>query len=328
MDQGTHKEDIFRIGSFTKFNELSLEIFRYQYHSNEIYRNYVDGIGTDISKVDCYTEIPFLPIDFFKTHQVYCEGQPEKYFCSSGTSGRNTSKHWFRDADLYEKSFSTAFEMFYGNPEQYVILALLPSYLEKSDSSLVYMIEHLIKSSRKKESGFYLYNHQDLMNRLLDNENAGIKTFLFGVTFALLDFAEGVHTPLKHTIIMETGGMKGRREELIREEVHQRLCDAFGVKSIHSEYGMTELFSQAYSKGSGYFRCPPWMKVLIRDTNDPFTLVSGGKTGGINIVDLANIHSCSFIATQDLGRIAGNGIFEVLGRFDYSDVRGCNLMVG
>lgn len=326
MDQDTVKQNIFKIRSNRDFNEISLEIFHYQYNNNIVYKKYIDEIGFELSKAECYTDIPFLPVDFFKSHVVYCGEKPGRCFSSSGTTGQETSRHWFDTTEMYENSFTGAFEIFYGDPEQYEILALLPSYLERSGSSLVFMMDHLIRKTRNKNSGFYLKNHDALIKRLLENENSGVKTFLLGVTFALLDLSEEIQTTLKHTIVMETGGMKGRRQELTRQEVHQKLCHAFGVNSIHSEYGMTELFSQAYSKGSGYFTCPPWMKILIRDPNDPFSLFSEGKTGGINVIDLANIKSCSFIATQDLGRIPGKGLFEVSGRFDYSDVRGCNLM--
>jgi len=327
MNPESFSSKIFNIRSQKEFNGFALELFHYQVNNNKVYHQYVKGIGVDPGKIECYTDIPFLPIEFFKTHGVYCGAKPEKYFASSGTTGSVESRHWYSDTRVYESSFVNTFEWFYGSPEQYEILALLPSYLERSGSSLVFMVNRLAELSKKPGSGFYLYDHDSLIKRILFNESSGIKTLLIGVTFALIDLSEKIKTTLKHTLIMETGGMKGRREELTRQEVHEILGDAFGVHAIHSEYGMTELFSQAYSKGSGYFTCPLWMKVLIRDINDPLALISENHTGGINIIDLANIGSCAFIATQDLGKIPGKGIFEVLGRFDYSDVRGCNLMV-
>lgn len=248
-------------------------------------------------------------------------------FTSSGTTGAKTSQHVVTDISLYEKSFLKAFEHFYGPVSHYCILALLPAYLEREGSSLVYMVDSLITKSRHSNSGFYLNNLDDLKKQLMLLQKKGQKTLLIGVSFALLDLAETMRFPLKNTIVMETGGMKGRRREMIRSELHQILKNAFGVEQIHSEYGMTELLSQGYSKGHGIFNCPPWMKVLIRDTEDPLSIQKSGKNGGINIIDLANLNSCPFIATQDLGKVHPNGSFEVLGRFDHSDIRGCNLMV-
>jgi hypothetical protein len=237
------------------------------------------------------------------------------------------SKHLVTDVSWYDESFRRAFDLFYGDIKSYCVLALLPSYLEREGSSLIYMAEDLVKASGNPDSGFYLYNHADLYHQLKKQQQAKKPTLLIGVTFALLDFVEQYQLNFPELIVMETGGMKGRRKEMIREELHDKLCKRFGVRSIHSEYGMTELLSQAYSKGDGIFNCPPWMKIMTRDTNDPMSSLSGSQTGGINIIDLANINSCSFIATQDLGKVYADGSFEVLGRFDNSDIRGCNLLI-
>jgi hypothetical protein len=273
-------------------------------------------------------EIPFLPIQFFKSHRVLSSSEPiEKSFSSSGTTGNITGKHHITDISFYEKSFQKGFEQFYGNIEDYVILALLPSYLEREGSSLIYMVDALIKQSNHKESGFYLNNLSELNETLLKLESQGKQTLLIGVSFALLDFIETYSFKLNHTLVMETGGMKGRRKELVRSELHSILKQGFGVENIHSEYGMTELLSQAYSKGDGIFECPNWMKVFVRDPEDALTILDPEKTGGINVIDLANVNSCSFIATQDLGKINQDGTFEIVGRFDHSDIRGCNLMV-
>jgi Acyl-protein synthetase, LuxE len=273
-------------------------------------------------------QIPFLPIQFFKSHDVVSSTDSiQQTFTSSGTTGMITSKHLVTDISLYEESYRNAFSEFYGNIEDYAILALLPSYLEREGSSLIYMVNDLIERSNNSNSGFYLHNYHELTTKLSELDASGQNVLLIGVTYALLDLVETKKFNLKNTIIMETGGMKGKRKEMIREELHQMLCDGFGVNSIHSEYGMTELLSQAYSLGNGIFECPNWMSILIRDTEDALTYVENGKTGGINVIDLANINSCSFIATQDLGKKYLNNSFEVLGRFDNSDIRGCNLMV-
>ncbi|RZJ63680.1 MAG: acyl transferase, partial [Flavobacterium sp.] len=273
-------------------------------------------------------EIPFLPIQFFKSHEVLSSRDAvQETFTSSGTTGTATSRHLVTNLNYYEQSFRLAFSRFYGNIEDYAILALLPSYLEREGSSLIYMVEDLIQGSNNPDSGFYLNNYDELIQKLIALDSAGQNVLLIGVTYALLDLIEKQEFQLRNTIIMETGGMKGRRREMIREELHEALCKGFGVKKIHSEYGMTELLSQAYSLGDGIFECPPWMDILIRDTEDALAYVDGNKTGGINIIDLANINSCSFIATQDLGKKYPNHSFEVLGRFDNSDIRGCNLMV-
>ena len=322
------KKIIFNINDEDSFNKTSLEVFRFQYSNNRVYRDYVDALNKNPEIVLHYTEIPFIPISFFKTHQIISfKGKPETVFTSSGTTGKNTSSHFIKDLNMYEKSFLTGFEMFFGNPQKYVVLGLLPSYLERQGSSLIYMVNKLIELSGQKESGFYLNEYEELQKLLNELNRNNKKTILFGVTYALLDMAERFPVNFPELIIMETGGMKGRRKEMIREELHGILTKAFGVNKIFSEYGMTELLSQAYSKGTGLFETPPWMKVLIRDTEDPFNYLPQNKTGGINVIDLANIYSCSFIETQDLGKLHPDGKFEVLGRFDNSDVRGCNLLV-
>ena len=320
--------DIFTISSKKQFEKITLQVFRFQYENNLVYREFCDFLKTDVQKVKSLAQIPFLPIQFFKSHTVVSNENPiQKTFSSSGTSGLATSKHFVTDVSLYEESYRKGFSQFYGNIEDYVVLALLPSYLEREGSSLIYMVEDLIQMTNNPESGFYLHNHEELIEKLTRLDNSGQNVILIGVTYALLDLIEKHPFQLKNTIIMETGGMKGKRKEKIREELHERLCQGFGVKSIHSEYGMTELLSQAYSLGNGVFECPSWMQILIRDTEDALTYISEGKTGGINVIDLANIYSCSFIATQDLGKKNPNNSFEVLGRFDNSDIRGCNLMV-
>lgn len=319
---------IFNIHNFSDFEKLSLEIFQLQAKNNMVYGEFLNHLDIDISTVNNIHQIPFLPIQFFKTHKIVSSNEPtEQIFLSSGTIGNTQSKHFVNDLNIYKKSFRKGFEYFYGSITDYTVLALLPSYLEREDSSLVFMANDLIKKSGRPKSGFYLNNLAELYETLLELDKNNKKILLIGVSFALLDLTENFNIKLKNTIIMETGGMKGRRKELIREELHQILSEGFGVSEIHSEYGMTELLSQAYSKGKGVFDCPPWMKVLIRDTEDALTVLPLGKSGGINVIDLANIHSCSFIATQDLGISHNQGAFEVLGRFDDSDIRGCNLMV-
>ncbi|AWA28972.1 acyl transferase [Flavobacterium magnum] len=320
--------DIFTISSQKQFEKTALKVFRYQYENNGVYRQFCDLLNVNPQDVKSLTRIPFLPIQFFKTHDVVSTSDPiQETFTSSGTTGMATSRHLITDISLYETSYRNAFKAFYGNIEDYVILALLPSYLEREGSSLIYMVEDLIQRTNNPDSGFYLFNHEQLIDKLARLESGQQTTILIGVTYGLLDLLEKQSFSLNNTIIMETGGMKGRRKEMIREELHKVLCDGFGVRAIHSEYGMTELLSQAYSLGNGIFECPPWMQVMIRDTEDALTYVGNGKTGGINIIDLANINSCSFIATQDLGKKYPNSSFEVLGRFDHSDIRGCNLMV-
>lgn len=323
-----HTDRIFDITTMTAFEEMALTIFRMQYAENPVYREFCQYLDVSSADVLQLTDIPFLPIGFFKSKKIISkEKKSQIVFTSSGTTGSVTSKHLVSDIGVYEKSFRKAFAHFYGDISEYCVLALLPSYLEREGSSLIYMVDDLIIRSKHEKSGFYLDNLEGLKDQLIQLEASGTKTLLIGVSFALLDMAEKHPIKLHHTVIMETGGMKGRRKELIREELHQILKSGFGVSSIHSEYGMTELLSQAYSKGNGSFQTPPWMKIMIRDTEDPMTYLPTGKTGGMNIIDLANLNSCAFIATQDLGKVHSDGSFEILGRFDQSDVRGCNLMV-
>ncbi len=302
------------------FDTNMAEMWRFQVRNNLVLNQYYNSLK-QASPV-------FLPIQYFKTHQIVSgQFEAEKTFTSSGTTGPQTSRHCIKDLSLYTASFVKGFEYFYGPSEDYCFLCLLPSYLERDGSSLIYMADYFIGNSKYKQSAFFLDDFDSLKNTLIENEQKGIPTLLLGVTYALLDFAEFTSMQLKHTIVMETGGMKGRRQEMVREAVHEKLCKAFGVSEIHSEYGMTELLSQAYSKGNGRFACPPWMKILIRDTNDPFHLLVHEKSGGINVIDLANRDSCAFIETQDLGKTFNDGTFEVLGRFDHSDIRGCNLLI-
>lgn len=323
------QEKIFNIQSTESFNEIALDVFKYQFKNNRVYRSFCDLLYIHYSDVKKVEDIPFLPIEFFKKRNVVSnKNEIQQIFTSSGTTGSTTSKHLVTDLSWYEKSYLKGFEYFYGNIEDYTVLALLPNYLEREGSSLIYMVDDLIKRSNKKESGFYLHNINELAEKLIELDANGTKILLIGVSFALLDLVEMHQFNLKNTIVMETGGMKGKRKEIIREELHDILGNGFGVDKIHSEYGMTELLSQAYSKGNGVFECPPWMKILTRDTEDPLSININKKTGGLNIIDLANFNSCSFIATQDLGKIYHNHkTFEVLGRFNNSDIRGCNLMV-
>lgn len=322
------KEDVFNIQSEETFKDVTLKVFKHQFKNNRVYRSFCDLLYVHPSDVKEIEQIPFLPIQFFKSKKVLSSlVEVQETFTSSGTTGRVTSKHLVTDLSWYEKSYLKGFEHFYGNVENYVVLALLPNYLERKGSSLIYMVNDLIKRSKQPESGFYLNNLNELAERLVKLDSQGKKVLLIGVSFALLDLIEKHQFKLKNTIVMETGGMKGRRKELIRNELHKILTDGFGVDQIHSEYGMTELLSQGYSKGNGVFECPPWMKILTRDTEDALTIHQNGKSGGINVIDLANYNSCSFIATQDLGKTYRNGSFEVIGRFDNSDIRGCNLMV-
>ncbi|MEI6865210.1 acyl transferase [Flavicella sp.] len=320
--------DLFTKHTNASFDSLALQVFQYQAQNNNVYNKYISLLNINSDEVARIEDIPFLPIQFFKSQMVVSSGDPViKTFLSSGTTGVQQSKHLVTNLFMYEESYRKAFSHFYGDIEEYVILALLPSYLERDGSSLIYMVEDLIKRSNKSESGFYLNNLDELSQVLLKLEDHGKKVILIGVSFALLDLIEKHQFSLKNTIVMETGGMKGKRKEMIREELHAILKAGFGVDVIHSEYGMTELLSQAYSKGYGVFNCPPWMKILIRDTEAPLSLLPLGKTGGINVIDLANMNSCSFIATQDLGKVFENKSFEILGRFDNSDIRGCNLLI-
>lgn len=322
-------DKIFTIDTEVAFDSLALEIFNYQALENNVYSEYLKYLNVDSEKVNFVSEIPFLPIDFFKTHRIICgKDNPDLVFESSGTSGQETSKHMVRSKSLYESSFLKSFKSFYGNPEDLCILALLPSYLERGNSSLVYMMDQLIKMSAHADSGFYLNNLEDLSKILQKRNLDSHPSLLLGVSFALLDLAENYPMPLSGSIkIMETGGMKGRRKELIRQELHSILKKAFQLHGIHSEYGMTEILSQAYAGIDQKFHSPPWMKILIRDPYDPLTILPAGQSGAINVIDLANIYSCSFIATGDLGRLNEDSSFEISGRMDTAEIRGCNLMV-
>ena len=306
------------------FEKRALRLFKEQSQKCLPYNQYLKLLKTDVESISSLAEIPFLPIQFFKTHSIIAKGKkPAIRFSSSGTTGMERSQHLVADLSLYEYSFRTAFELFYGDIEKYRFIALLPSYLEREGSSLIYMCEDLIKRSKHPQSGFYLNNLDELSEIIKEDK----PTILLGVTYALLDLAKLGPFQLNNTIIMETGGMKGKRKEMLKDELHQTLSNAYGVDLIHSEYGMTELLSQAYSKGNGRFSTSHWMRVFSRDIEDPFSLTNNEKTGGLNIIDLANIHSCAFIATQDLGRVYTDQTFEVLGRFEQSDIRGCNLLV-
>ena len=321
-------ERIFSISNSQDFDQAALEVFNFQAANCPIYSDFVMNLGIHPDKVKFVYDIPYLPIEFFKTHTILSNQEKiEITFSSSGTTGSVQSKHHVTDSSLYRDSYLKAFNIFYGDISDYAILALLPSYQERNGSSLIYMVDDLIQQSQNEKSGYFLYDHHELEEALLELKSTKTRTLLIGVTYALLDFAESHSLEFPELIVMETGGMKGKRKEMIREELHKVLCDGFGVPSIHSEYGMTELLSQGYSKGAGIFHCPPWMRISVRDTNDPLQLLQTGQAGGINVLDLANINSCSFIATQDLGKILPDGTFEILGRFDNSYIRGCNLLV-
>lgn len=321
-------KQIFSIQSEEDFQNVALEVFRYQAQENEVYKNFLNFLNVDYSTVKHTNEIPFLPIQFFKKYNLISGNRAvEKVFTSSGTTGMSTSKHLVTDLALYHYSLEKCFEQFYGPLSDYTIFALLPSYLERTGSSLIDMVEYWIEKSGSDKSGFYLYNHDELYENLIAHEKTSKKAILIGVSFALLDFVENYNMKLKHTIVMETGGMKGRKKEITREELHTILKDGFGTNEIHSEYGMTELLSQGYSRGDLTFKSPNWMRIMIRETEDPLSYVEQGKTGGVNVIDLANYNSISFIATDDLGKKVATNQFEILGRFDHSDVRGCNLMV-
>tara|TARA_R110002167_G_scaffold261316_3_gene467783 strand:+ start:170 stop:1150 length:981 start_codon:yes stop_codon:yes gene_type:complete len=321
-------QDIFSIRSEAEFEAAALEVYSFQYRNNAVYRSFCDYLRTPGTRIEQITDIPFLPIEFFKSKKIISKDRnPEVQFTSSGTTGNITSTHFVADVQLYRASYRKGFEHFYGSISDYCILALLPSYLEREGSSLIYMVDDLIKKSGHPSSGFYLDTMDTLAETLVKLDKAETKILLIGVSFALLDLLDSHQFRLKNTIVMETGGMKGRRKEMIREALHAMISQGFGVPLIHSEYGMTELLSQAYSKGNGIFKTPPWMKVVVRDTEDPLSAQAFGKTGGVNVIDLANLHSCAFIATQDLGKGYKDGSFEILGRFDHSDIRGCNLMV-
>lgn len=315
-------KSIFSIATQADFDRMTLEVFRFQAEACAPYREYLELLGVDPAAVECPKQIPFLPIELFKSHRVYCgSNPPQQIFTSSSTTGQTPSRHYVADLRIYEEAFTRSFELFYGPAEQTAIYALLPNYLEREGSSLIYMVEGLI---RRGGGGFYLYDHDALLR---DMEAHQGKKILLGVSYALWDLAEEQRGALHDVIVMETGGMKGRREELPREEFHRLLCDAFGVQSIHSEYGMAELMSQAYSDGNGIFRTSPWMRICVRDLNDPFRLLPNGATGGVNLIDLANLYSCSFLQTQDLGKLYDDGSFRILGRISGSEIRGCNLLV-
>lgn len=322
------KNKVFKIDSESSFNQVALAIFKWQSSMNKTYVDYLRFLRVNPNTIQHYTDIPFLPIQFFKSKKITTgEFNPETLFTSSGTTGNQTSIHYVKDLAIYQSSFTQGFERFYGSIKEYCFLALLPNYLERTGSSLVYMADIFVTKTKQNGSGFYLYEHAELYNKLEELKSKGQKTCLIGVSFALLDFIESYSIDWPELIVMETGGMKGRKKEITRTDLHYLLKKGFGVSAIHSEYGMTELLSQAYAKKDGYFSAPPWMKFLLRDTTDPLSYIKHGKTGGINVIDLANIHSCSFIATDDLGKQLANDSIEVLGRFDNSDVRGCNLML-
>lgn len=321
-------EAIFSIDNPIVFEDLALRVFQYQAQHVPVYSEFINYLSINPVSVERLEDIPFLPIDFFKSHEVCISNNKEHatVFSSSGTTGSVQSRHLVTNIHLYEQSFKKAFELFYGNIEHYIVIGLLPSYLERSGSSLIYMCDQLIKESNDERSGFYLQDFEKIKNIIIENDGFK-KVLLIGVTYALLDFAEQFPFEMENCIVMETGGMKGKRKEMLREEVHQTLCEAFHLPCIHSEYGMTELLSQAYSNGKGIFRTPPWMKIMIRETQDPFSYQKFERSGGINIIDLANLYSCSFIASQDLGKKYADERFEVIGRFDNADIRGCNLLV-
>ena len=328
MNRDFHQA-VFSVKTDDHFNTLTLDIFRYQAANNMIYKEFINALGVTSEAVHSISEIPFLPVSFFKEHKIITgSDKAETVFESSGTSGKNTSRHYVSDPGVYEKSFTQAFKYFFGEPSEYMFASLLPSYSERGNSSLIYMMNKLIQLSKYSESGFFNNEEQKLLRTLEKAKSAGLKIMLLGVSYALLDLAEKYSPDLSGITIVETGGMKGRRKEITRQELHAILKKEFNAETIYSEYGMTELLSQAWSKGEGIFYCPPWMKVFIRDPQDPLTFFSSpGRTGGINIIDLANFNSCSFIAVNDLGKLQEDGGFEVLGRFDDSDIRGCNLMV-
>jgi hypothetical protein len=321
------EQKIFQIASEEDFRQAAWWAFLYQYQTNPVYRQFCDLLKADPQKVQSLEEVPFLPVEMFKNHRILAGDQSwEKVFRSSGTTGMERSSHYIHRLELYRTSFLKGFEHFYGPVQDYCLLALLPGYADNPDSSLIYMVQELIREGGHPDSGFFLYDLDSLADRLKQLEKRGQKTLLLGVSFALLEMAERYRVPLGNTLVMETGGMKGRRAEITREELHHKLMKSFDLQSIHSEYGMAELLSQAYSRGEGRFRTPPWMRILIRDYYDPFHLMEPGYSGGINIIDLANLHSCPFIETKDIGKRHPDGTFEVLGRFDNSDIRGCNLL--
>lgn len=323
------ESEVFAVSNEKQFDLIALKVFEFQFYHNNIYNQYCRILNKTPETVISSSQIPFLPISFFKSHQVITTSfEPELVFESSGTTGSTTSRHYIKHASVYQRSFNKAFSLFFGDVKNSCILGLLPSYLERSNSSLVYMVDHLIKESGNKNSGFYLYNYSTLLDVIRKMEESGTQTILFGVSYALLEFANQFPGQLKHIKIIETGGMKGRQKEMAKSELYYTLKSAFDLDHIYSEYGMTELLSQAYAK-DGIYTCPPWMKIILRDETDPLTTSELGNitSGAINVIDLANIYSCSFIATDDIGKIYSNETFEVLGRLDNSDIRGCSLMV-
>lgn len=321
------KDEIFSINDEESFNRIALRLFQLHFYQNPLYRQFVLSLPISFHNPNSYKDIPFLPISFFKSKRIIIEGQKDEVvFSSSGTTGSITSKHYVADLNWYINNSLNIFKLFFGDIENYCVLALLPSYLEREGSSLIVMANELILRSENPKSGFVLDDKDRLKKELNDLKKNGQKTILLGVSYALLDLIENESIQFPELIVMETGGMKGRRKELIRKELHARLKEGYGVDTIYSEYGMTELLSQAYSVGDGVFKTPPWMKILIRDSNDPFSYLNENQVGGMNIIDLANLYSCPFIATQDLGKKVENGI-EILGRFDNSDIRGCNLLL-
>jgi phenylacetate-coenzyme A ligase PaaK-like adenylate-forming protein len=327
MTRENLKKAVLNINS-QSFDATALALFQYQYQHNVVYKQFVDLLKINPKSINTVEKIPFLPISFFKNFEIQTGNwRPKTVFSSSGTTGQITSQHFVRDLDLYQKITEQGFEYFYGNIENYSVLALLPAYLERQGSSLVYMANHFIFLSKRENSDFFLYNYDILTEVLKNNQAQNIPTLLLGVSFALWDLAEQFPTDLSNILIMETGGMKGRRKEITRQELHGIFTKAFQTQHIHSEYGMTELLSQGYSKGEGIFYPTPTMKIFIREITDPLSMQKKGKIGGVNIIDLANLDSCSFLATDDLGRIYDDNSFEILGRFDNSDIRGCNLMV-
>ena len=341
--------ELFTINTEADFQQKCLETFQYQYKNIEVYQKFVNYLNIDVNGINTVEEIPFLPIEMFKNHKILDQNiQTDLYFQSSGTTQMNLSKHWIADEKLYQESIEKSFEQFIGKPEDFIFLGLLPSYLEKQNSSLIYMVDFLMKKSGKPENGYFLYNHQDLFELLNELSTENKKVILFGVSFALLDFLDftetnhHIITSSDQLIIIETGGMKGRKEEMTKDELLKILQKGFGTEKIYSEYSMTELLSQAYSLGQNRYESPTWMRILIRNTEDPFSYLEAGRNGAINIIDLANRHSCSFIATQDLGRILkdseilrsahndkeiSSNQFQVLGRIDHADIRGCSLLV-
>ena len=319
-------DKIFNV-DYKNFDQIAFEVFKFQYKNNTVYKSYCDLLKKTPSNVEDISRVPFLPISFFKSHSVICTKKYDKVFYSSGTTNDNLSKHYVSDINIYEKSFLKNFIDNYGDPKEYVILGLLPNYMENENSSLIYMVNNLIELSKSNDSGFFLKEYDPIIEKMKSLSRKNKTIILIGVSYALLDLTMNKNLNLENTIIIETGGMKGRRREMIKKELHEILKERTGLKKIHSEYGMTELLSQAYSKSDGIFSCPKWMKIFIRDINDPNFLYSSNKSGGINIIDLANVNSCSFIATEDMGSLHKNGGFEIIGRIDHSDTRGCNLLV-